>query len=452
MFTRPELLAKYNKRVPRYTSYPTALMFNTDFGNDDFERAARDSINEHLSLYVHIPFCKRHCYYCGCNRIVTRHQDKADRYLDALSEEMAMRASVFADREVTHIHLGGGTPNFLSDAQFKRLTRLFHEFFNVADDVDYSVELDPGNLTKDELDELKAQGVTRISMGVQDTNLVVQEAINRVQSTEHISDLVAYAHNIGIRSVNLDLIYGLPFQNLVRFKQTVSDVIAVSPDRISLFNYAHLPERFAGQRKIKPQWLPSAAEKLSLMSAAVTAFESAGYCLIGLDHFAKPDDSLAVAGKDGSLHRNFQGYTTEYGIDLLGMGASSISAIGATFSQNAKTLSDYYAMVEESGAAVERGVKLSNDDRLRQYVIMQLMCNLHLCKHQTSALFDIEFDEYFEDALKQLTSFVEDGVVEITPDVIRVLPEARLLIRNICYVFDAYGNNGASGPRYSNAL
>ncbi|MFC3094071.1 oxygen-independent coproporphyrinogen III oxidase [Alteromonas sediminis] len=452
MFTRPELLAKYNKRVPRYTSYPTALMFNTDFGNDDFERAARDSINEQLSLYVHIPFCKRHCYYCGCNRIVTRHQDKADQYLDALEVEMATRAPVFSDRDVTHIHLGGGTPNFLSSTQFTRLTSLFHKFFNVSDTLDYSVELDPGNLTKEELADLKRQGVTRISMGVQDTNIVVQEAINRVQSTEHVGELVHYAHGIGICSVNLDLIYGLPFQNLTRFKQTIADVIAMSPDRISLFNYAHLPERFAGQRKIKPQWLPSAAEKLSLISAAVKAFEEAGFCLIGLDHFAKPNDTLAKASVNGCLHRNFQGYTTEYGIDLLGMGASSISAIGSTFSQNAKALPDYYALVDESGAAVERGVKLSNDDRLRQYVIMQLMCNLKVCKQQTNALFDIEFDEYFKEALEQLASFVDDGVVTITPDSIRVLPEARLLIRNICYVFDAYGNSDASGPRYSNAL
>lgn len=452
MFSRPELLAKYNKRVPRYTSYPTALLFNSDFGNDEFERAARDSANEQLSLYVHIPFCSRQCYYCGCNRLLTRHQEKANRYIDALEIEIKSRAPLFQDREVTHIHLGGGTPNFLSSAQFKRLNKLFNTHFNISKSVDFSIELDPDSLSIDELTELHECGVSRISMGVQDTNLVVQEAVNRVQSTEHIHALVEHAHGLGISSVNLDLIYGLPFQNQQRFKQTLKDVIAMQPDRISLFNYAHLPERFPGQKKIKPAWLPSAAEKLGLMNSAIKAFEKADYQMIGLDHFAKSDDTLTKASHERRLNRNFQGYTTEHAIDLLGLGCSSISTIDSTYSQNAKNLNEYYARIDEMGAATERGIKLSKDDSVRQYVIMQLMCNLHVNKDETSDIFDIDFDSYFARPLKELSAFVDDGVVEVTPDDIYVNPEARLLIRNICYVFDAYGNNLESAPRYSNAL
>ena len=376
-FFNPKLLSKYNTSGPRYTSYPTALEFHDDFSEQDFVNAVKDSPNRELSLYVHIPFCHSLCYYCGCNKVVTRHRDKADTYLAFLAKEISSRAEFFTDYTVKQLHWGVGTPSFLTHTQITKLVTLLKEKFTFADHVEMSIEIDPREIEMNLAKHLFDLGFNRLSIGVQDIDKKVQETINRVQSTEFI----AHAKQVGFNSINIDLIYGLPHQTIETFTNTLNKAHEMNVDRISLFSYAHLPSRFAAQRKLRDEWLPSVQEKFALMKLAIEKLCSFGYDFIGMDHFAKPNDELSIAQKGGTLHRNFQGYTTKGGCDLLGLGVSSISNIGTSFSQNIKELQDYYKAVDTKKNAQVKGVSLSKDDLIRGEVIRELMCNLYIDKN-----------------------------------------------------------------------
>lgn len=451
-FFDQQLLEKYNVSGPRYTSYPTALEFHDKFTEQELEQAIATSTNNELSLYVHIPFCHSLCYYCGCNKIVTRHRDKADIYLDYLAQEINARAEKFNGYHIRQLHWGGGTPTFLTKAQITRLVGLLKSRFNISDDVEMSIEVDPREIELDLVDHLYALGFNRISIGVQDIDPQVQQAINREQSTDFIIELINRAKAVGFKSVNIDLIYGLPHQTVDSFQHTLQKVKEIDPDRISLFSYAHLPSRFAAQRKLRDEWLPDISQKFALMKSAILTLCSYGYEFIGMDHFAKPHDELAVAQRAGKLHRNFQGYTTKGDCDLLGFGVSAISAIGNSFSQNNKDLKHYYSAIDTLGHAVEKGLTLTLDDVIRGEVIKSLMCNLSVDKHEINKKFSIDFDQYFEDDLSNLITFEQDGLLTNTDRAIQVDQRGRLLIRNICMSFDAYMKTKINQQRFSRVI
>ncbi|MFT5759198.1 MAG: oxygen-independent coproporphyrinogen-3 oxidase [Alteromonadaceae bacterium] len=451
-FFDEKLLNKYNTSGPRYTSYPTALEFHNDFKHDDLIQAIQESPNRELSLYVHIPFCHSLCYYCGCNKVVTRHRNKADTYLEYLAEEISSRAEYFKDYTVKQLHWGGGTPSFLTHTQITRLVSLLKEKFTFADHVEMSIEIDPREIQMNLAEHLFELGFNRLSIGVQDIDLKVQQTINRVQSTEFISDFIAHAKQVGFNSINIDLIYGLPHQTIETFTKTLDKAHEMDVDRISLFSYAHLPSRFAAQRKLRDEWLPSVQEKFALMKLAIEKLCDFGYDFIGMDHFAKPNDELSIAQKAGNLHRNFQGYTTKGGYDLLGLGVSSISSIGNSFSQNIKELQAYYQAIEDKQHAQEKGVSLSKDDVIRGEVIRELMCNYAVDKNNISEKYNIDFAQYFADDLPLLKTFIDDGLVEDTNDFIKVDQKARLLIRIICMSFDAYMKKHINQQRFSRVI
>lgn len=451
-FFDPQLLNKYNASGPRYTSYPTALEFHDDFKHDDFIQAIKSSPNRELSLYVHIPFCHTLCYYCGCNKVITRHRDKADTYLEYLAQEIALQAPLFTDYKVKQLHWGGGTPSFLTHKQITTLVALLKEKFDFSDDLEMSIEIDPREIEMDLAQHLFSLGFNRLSLGVQDLDLKVQEAINRVQSTQFIGDFIGHAKQVGFKSINIDLIYGLPHQTLENFKKTLDKAHEWDVDRISLFSYAHLPSRFAAQRKLRDEWLPDVTLKFALMKLSIETLCDYGYDFIGMDHFAKPNDELSIAQSNGTLHRNFQGYTTKGGCDLLGLGVSSISSIGRSFGQNIKELQGYYKAIENQQHALDRGVSLNDDDILRGEVIRELMCNLFLDKNKINEKYNINFDEYFVDDLPLLDTFIEDGLVENTGDSIKVNQKARLLIRIICMSFDAYMKKHVNQQRFSRVI
>ncbi|VEI44928.1 coproporphyrinogen III oxidase [Actinobacillus equuli] len=338
------LIQKYNQSGPRYTSYPTALEFSESYNDDDFKAAAARYPNRPLSLYVHIPFCHKLCYFCACNKIITRHQHKVDIYLDYLEKEIKTRAPLFTHRTVTQIHWGGGTPTYLDEAQSERLMAMLRKHFNVSDDAEISIEMDPREIELNMLDHLKTIGFNRISMGIQDFNKEVQKLVNREQDEEFIFALMKRAKELGFTSTNIDLIYGLPKQNVESFMYTLERVIELNPDRMSVFNYAHLPSRFAAQIKIKDDMLPAPETKLTILQKTIEFLGGNGYKFIGMDHFAKPDDELAIAQQQGVLHRNFQGYTTQEECDLLGMGVSAISLLGDTYAQTIKNYSNIMQM------------------------------------------------------------------------------------------------------------
>jgi oxygen-independent coproporphyrinogen-3 oxidase len=451
-FFDQQLLNKYNTSGPRYTSYPTALEFHDAFTEADLVTAIANSPNRELSLYVHIPFCHSLCYYCGCNKVITRHQDKADVYLDFLAEEIASRAPFFIDYTVKQLHWGGGTPTFLTKAQITKLVDLLKAKFNFSDELEMSIEVDPREIELDLADHLYQVGFNRISIGVQDIDTKVQETINRVQSTEFIEQFIQRAKDVGFKSVNVDLIYGLPHQNLTTFTKTLAKVKEINPHRISLFSYAHLPSRFAAQRKLRDEWLPNVDEKFALMKLAIETLCDYGYEFIGMDHFAKPDDELAIAQRSSALHRNFQGYTTKGDCDLLGLGVSAISAIGNSYSQNNKELNGYYQAIDNHKHAVEKGLTLTRDDIIRGEVIRELMCNLFVNKAAINRKFTIDFDHYFANDLPQLQTFIDDGLLINNNEAILVKQSARLLIRNICMSFDAYMKNKINQQRFSRVI
>ena len=446
------LLKKYNTSGPRYTSYPTALEFHDQFKHEHLVQAIEASPNRELSLYVHIPFCHSLCYYCGCNKVITRHRDKADTYLEFLAKEIASRAELFEDYTVKQLHWGGGTPSFLRHEQITKLVELLKEKFTFAEQVEMSIEIDPREIEMDLAEHLYSLGFNRLSIGVQDIDEKVQQTINRVQSTEFIENFIAHAKKVGFKSINIDLIYGLPHQTIDTFTRTLNKAHEMDVDRISLFSYAHIPARFAAQRKLRDEWLPSVDEKFALMKLAIEKLCDFGYDFIGMDHFAKPKDELSIAQKDGTLHRNFQGYTTKGNCDLLGLGVSSISAIGNSFSQNTKELQDYYKAIDKQAHAHVKGVSLSTDDIIRGEVIRELMCNLYVDKAKIGAKFDIDFDEYFAEDLPLLQTFINDGLLFNTNESIQVVQKARLLIRNICMSFDAYIKQHVNKQRFSRVI
>ncbi|GLX78662.1 coproporphyrinogen-III oxidase [Thalassotalea insulae] len=451
-FFDSQLLNKYNTSGPRYTSYPTALEFNHQFNSTDLLQAIEKSDNNELSLYIHIPFCHSLCYYCGCNKVITRHRDKADIYLDYLAKEINSRAPLFKNYTVKQLHWGGGTPSFLTHQQITQLVTLLKHAFNFADQVEMSIEIDPREIEMNLAEHLYALGFNRLSIGVQDIDEKVQKTINRVQSTEFIEQFIAHAKQVGFQSINVDLIYGLPHQTIETFTRTLNKVHEMDVDRISLFSYAHLPSRFAAQRKLRDEWLPNTQEKFALMKLAIETLCGFGYEFIGMDHFAKPDDELAIAQKNGTLHRNFQGYTTKGNCDLLGLGVSAISAIGDSFSQNIKDLKPYYQAIEDQGHAQEKGITLTQDDVIRGEVIRELMCNLYLDKQHINTKYGIDFDSYFADDLPLLETFINDKLVVNNQQEIIVKQKARLLIRIICMSFDAYMKHHINQQRFSRVI
>lgn len=446
------LIEKYNYSGPRYTSYPTALEFHEAFTSAEFDMACARYPDRKLSLYVHIPFCHKLCYYCGCNKIITRHQHKADQYLDALEQEIRQRASLLGDRDVSQLHWGGGTPTFLTKPQISRLMGLLREQFRFAPDAEISIEIDPREIELDMLDHLRAEGFNRLSIGVQDFNKEVQKLVNREQDETFIFALVERARELGFRSTNLDLIYGLPKQTRSGFADTLAQVLTMRPGRLSVFNYAHMPTLFAAQRKIKDEDLPQANEKLAILQDTIATLTSAGYQFIGMDHFALPDDELAVAQRQGVLHRNFQGYTTQGDCDLLGLGVSAISMIGDCYAQNQKELKKYYASVGEQREALWKGVSLDSDDLVRREVIKSLICNFQLDKAAIEAQYGVAFDTYFAEDLALLKTFINDELVTVDDGSIRVAPKGRLLIRNICMCFDKYLRDRARQQQFSRVI
>ncbi|MFZ7156818.1 oxygen-independent coproporphyrinogen III oxidase [Avibacterium avium] len=446
------LIQKYNYSGPRYTSYPTALEFNENYTEQDFQAAAARYPDRPLSLYVHIPFCHKLCYFCACNKIITRHQHKADIYLDYLEKEIKNRAALFRNRKVTQVHWGGGTPTYLTEQQSSRLMAMLREHFHFADNAEISIEMDPRKIELETLDHLRKIGFNRISMGVQDFNKAVQKAVNREQDENFIQALLERARALGFQSTNLDLIYGLPLQNVESFMFTLQKVIELNPDRLSVFNYAHLPSRFAGQAKIKEDQLPAPETKLTILQKTIETLEGAGYRFIGMDHFAKPDDELAIAQQNGVLHRNFQGYTTQEECDLLGLGVSAISLLGDTYAQNQKELKHYYADIEQKGTALHKGFVMSQEDCLRRDVIKQLICNFKLDYAPFEQQYGIDFKTHFAEDLELLAPLAADGLIEIGEKGLQVSPVGHLLIRNICLCFDTYSRQQARRQQFSRII
>lgn len=457
------VLSEMDRRGPRYTSYPTADRFSPDFAVADYLRAVSErrgmGSRRALSLYLHIPFCDTVCYYCACNKIVTRNRAKAALYLSYLKREIAMQGSLFAGmNQVEQLHFGGGTPTYLSDQQMGDLMAHIRKCFTLAPDHagEYSIEVDPRTVSVERVQALRAQGFNRISLGVQDFDPEVQGAVNRVQSEEQTLDIIGAARAAGFRSVSIDLIYGLPKQHAMSMARTLAKVVAASPDRIAVYNYAHLPQLFKTQRLIDENDLPGADARLDMLSLCIRQLSSAGYVHIGMDHFAKPADDLAVAQRQGRLHRNFQGYSTHAETDLVACGVSAIGAVGSSYSQNEKALDGYYARLDNSTLPIARGIRLGMDDVLRRLIIQRLMCNFELSLNSLEIAYPIVFREYFAAEMEKLKALEQQGLVRIEPEWIAVEPKGRLLIRNICMVFDRYleeDRNKAGAPqRYSQTV
>ncbi|RUO36022.1 oxygen-independent coproporphyrinogen III oxidase [Aliidiomarina shirensis] len=439
----PSLIARYNINGPRYTSYPTALALTSPFDHSHLLQALEAS-NDTLSLYIHLPFCHQLCYYCGCNKIVTRHQSKADSYLDALEQEMQLYKTRLTTRTIGHVHLGGGTPTFLTEAQLSRLMQMLNTHFGIvpSDTHETSIEIDPRSCSLAKLEHLRNLGFNRVSYGIQDFDNDVQIAINRVQDYEMVAALIKRSRELGFASINLDVIYGLPHQNPTTFQESLDKVVALNPDRISLFSYAHLPSRFAAQRKIKDATLPNPELKLQLMQMGIQTFTQAGYQFIGMDHFARPTDELAKAQRAGKLQRNFQGYTTHGSGALLGLGNSSISQVHGVIWQNEKALAEYYGALSENKLPVCKGVLLTHDDEIRANLIAELICHFHLDINAFAQKWQLNFHDYFATSLPRLQNFIADGLVNITDKEIRITDNGRLWVRSICSAFDAYLADG----------
>lgn len=439
------LIHRYDRPGPRYTSYPTANWFHGGYGEADYrERATRSNAvrpMRPLSLYVHLPFCARLCFYCACNKVVTRNRARAAPYLERLQREIVLKAALFdRARVVEQLHWGGGTPTFISHAEMRELMQALRAHFRLREDDrgEYGIEIDPREVRPGTLPLLRELGFNRISIGVQDLDPEVQRAVNRIQSEEQTAAVLNEARSLGFRSINIDLMYGLPRQRPDTFGRTLDRIIALGPDRLSVYNYAHLPQLFKPQRRIDAAGVPSPSEKLNLLQLAIERLTQAGYIYIGMDHFARPDDELARAQRDGSLHRNFQGYSTHAACDLIGFGATAINHVGDSFAQNHKTLEMYYDAIDVGRLPIARGLDLDADDRLRADAIMQLSCQLTLDVPVIAARHGIDFWRYFSSERAALAPMVRDGLVEVRDERVTVLPRGRLLVRNICMVFDRY--------------
>ncbi len=456
-----DLLRRHDRPGPRYTSYPTAPQFSNSFGEQALRDVALasngDPIPRRLSLYVHVPFCNSPCFYCGCNRIITRDTARGDAYLVRLYREIALAATLFdRDREVIQLHFGGGTPNFLSPAQLHEVvdTLRSHFRFSDSDERDISIELDPRFVNASDIGELACAGFNRASFGVQDFDPEVQVAVNRVQSVEETRAVVDACRANGFKSVNVDLIYGLPKQNLAGFARTLDIIADMRPDRVAVYGYAHMPRMFKAQKQIVEVDLPNAEMRLNLLQLAIERLTASGYLYIGMDHFALPDDELALAQSRGSLHRNFMGYTTHADSDLLGLGVSAISHIGDSFSQNPRDLVSWQGALDDGRLPVFRGMRLDEDDQLRGDLIQQLMCQGEIPMRALERRHGIDFNDYFADALAKLQPLVDDGLARIEADRITVTSRGRLLLRNIAMCFDRYLDQPVTDtqPRFSRAI
>lgn len=439
----PDLIRRLDRNGPRYTSYPTADRFAATFGPDDYKswvaRRNIGGVRRALSLYVHLPFCSTLCFYCACNKIATKDRNKGQRYLDYLLREIEMQSALFGDdRRVEQMHWGGGTPTFYDMHQLAGLFEALRASFDFVADGEYSIEVDPRTVDVSGVAALRTMGFNRISLGVQDFDPDVQRAVNRVQSEAQTLAIIEAAHSVGFESVNVDLIYGLPKQNTLTFNRTLARVIAANPDRVAIYNYAHMPARFTSQRRIREEDLPTADTKLKLLGLAVQRLGAAGYVYIGMDHFARADDALAVAQREGRLQRNFQGYSTHAECDLLGLGVSSIGQIGPIYCQNHRDLPAYYNSIERGQLPIARGMELSADDLARRAVIQRLMCDFALSKQNIEISYLLVFNEYFKRELQELEALARAGLVELDEHWITVTPKGRMLVRNLCMVFDTY--------------
>jgi oxygen-independent coproporphyrinogen III oxidase len=440
-----ELISTYNLFGPRYTSYPTATQFNENFGIKEYCDVVTDSnedlLPKPLSLYIHLPFCNTVCFYCACNKVVTANRNRAIPYLQDLYKEISLQGPLFDhDRTVNQLHWGGGTPTFISHDQITDLMLHLRKNFTLLDDDsgEYSIEIDPREVKDETISLLRNIGFNRISIGVQDFDINVQKAVNRLQSYEQTLNVFNAARKSRFHSINVDLIYGLPRQSVRTFCNTISKIIEMSPDRIAIYNYAHLPRLFKTQRQIKDEELPAPNEKLEILGESVKSLTDAGYVYIGMDHFAKPDDELAVAQRKGNLHRNFQGYSTNSDCDVIGLGMTAISKIANSYSQNTRTLEEYHSSLEDNKIPVFRGYKLNLNDEIRREVITQLICHFQLEFSVIEDLFRIDFKEYFSNEITLLSDMEKDELLKFDDKKIEVLPAGRFLIRNICSIFDDY--------------
>ncbi|MCE1163791.1 MAG: oxygen-independent coproporphyrinogen III oxidase [Bacteroidetes bacterium] len=437
------LMTKYNKQGPRYTSYPTAPMFSHDFDAEQFKKeiistnGAEDSSD--LSLYMHFPYCDTLCYFCGCTMLVTRDRDNIKKYNEYIIKEIDLSLKYISKkRKVSQLHWGGGSPSYLEPFEIRQVGMHIKNNFTYSDDIEASVEIDPRGLTREHMQAFRDCGFNRISMGVQDFNEDVQKAVNRIQPENITMDAINWSRELGFESINLDLIYGLPFQTYKSFETTLDKVIEISPDRIAVFNYAHVPWIKKHMNLIKPEDLPSPEEKLRILEMTINKLIGAGYWYIGMDHFAKPGDELAVAQKTKTLYRNFQGYSTKAGCDVYAYGMSAISQFRNIYAQNHKDLKNYYEKIDKGEFAVFSGYRMTKDDHIRKKVIMDLMCHLEVNKKDIEKEFGINFNEYFAESLKQLKQFDEDKLVTEDGGFIRIAESGKLIIRNSAMCFDAY--------------
>ncbi len=452
-----ELIRRYDLSGPRYTSYPTAIQFDPALSSEALVKNGQDTADKNapLSLYVHLPFCTHACYFCACNKVITRNKKKAQPYLDKLYQEIAQLSKWYSDdRIVNQLHWGGGTPTFISDDQMRELVGVLRENFRLRDDDqgDYSIEIDPREADAARMKVLRELGFNRVSLGVQDIDPKVQAAVNRLQPTSLSQEIIQSSRDLGFKSVNIDLIYGLPHQSIDGFSKTVDSIIQMSPDRLSVFNYAHMPDRFRSQKHISDDDLPVASDKLIILENTINQLIDAGYVYIGMDHFAKPDDELAIAQREGHLHRNFQGYTTHSDCDLVAMGVSAISQIGDVYYQNEHDLGLYEAAIADKGQAIKRGVILTREDRIRRRVITQLICHFELTPSVIEKEFELDFNSFFAEEVQNMQQFIDDGLVEMSGETFRVTPSGRLLIRRICMTFDAYAQKSQAGRTFSRII
>ncbi len=446
-----ELLQKFDVPAPRYTSYPTADRFLKTFGASDYDDALKGrDVEKPLSLYVHVPFCNDVCFYCGCNKIVTRDHAKSAQYLDVLDKEMGLVADrLEGARGASQLHFGGGSPTFLTNDEIERVMASIRSRFELLSGGEFSIEIDPRTCPSDKVRKLVEVGINRMSLGVQDFNADVQKAVNRIQPFDMTRETMDVARDAGIESINMDLIYGLPKQTRQTFEKTIDQVLELSPDRIALYHYAHLPQHFPAQRRIVDADLPGTVEKVNIMMDAITRLTENGYRYIGMDHFAKVTDELAIAQQEGKLQRNFQGYSTRPDCDMLAFGVSAISNVNHAYACNPRDINDYYAAIGEGRLATNRGYKLSLEDQLRHFVIMTIMCQFRLVKAEIEARFGIHFDETFAYELKKLANYEKVGFVQVTPEAITVSPKGKIFVRAVAMQFDRYLRESVRAGGYS---
>ncbi len=453
-----ELLRKYDRPGPRYTSYPTAPIWSSDVGPDVYAsalQAAASRVDETLAIYIHIPFCRCRCFYCGCNTVITRNSDKVGKYIDTLITEIDRSADLLGGRKkISQLHFGGGTPTFIEIADFGRILDKLESRFEFVDGCEKSLEIDPRVTTHEQLAYLAGRGFNRISIGVQDLDPGVQQAIGRVQSTDLIRNIMEQCRELKFKGINIDLIYGLPLQTAENFRQTLRTAIDLRPDRVAVYSFAYLPSVKSNQMKINAEDLPHTEEKYELFASAIQEFTSAGYMQIGMDHFALPDDELSRAQADGRLFRNFMGYTVQAAPEMLGLGMSSIGYIDNSFFQNFSSLDKYMESVNATGFATYRGMRLSEDDLIRQHVITALMCNFHLDFESLKQKFNVNYYDYFTNEHKKLVEFFQDDLLAEPNGGLTITPIGRTFIRNIAMTFDAYleGNGGGKKPTFSRTI